>query len=122
MELESSCYRCGASQGVKLTSRNERAGCIVSPTTYCQPCDSQIDAERKAREYAAAHFCSNCNIKYKRPYSKNRKYLRIGSDLSSYTVSLCPSCFDSELARMPVKNKENESFWLEPPVRDIKNS
>lgn len=100
-DLGASCCECGASEGQKLITREERVGCIVSPFTYCQPCSTKIMQERKAVEYQRLHFCNSCDVKFEKPLRKNRRNLEISQGFHPYSMNLCLKCYEIEVARLP---------------------
>jgi hypothetical protein len=87
-----SCCLCGVSSGIRLTKREERVGCLISPISYCYPCLETVIAEEKERSYRRNNFCNLCESKFKRPYYKNRKRLTLGSRYTSYSLLLCSNC------------------------------
>jgi hypothetical protein len=109
-DLEASCCRCGLSEGVKLVTRPERVGCLITSYTYCNSCLKLILAEEKEYKYKKAHFCNRCQVKFTRPYSKNRKYLLFPGGFNSYWMNLCGECYDVEAARIP-KDEEVSEPW-----------
>ena len=118
-DLGASCCRCGLSEGVKLVTRPERVGCLISSYTYCDPCLTQILADEKEYKYRKAHFCNRCQVKFTRPYSKNRNYLLFPGGFHSYWMNLCSDCYDIEVARMP-KNEQTSDLWGDSTV-DMKD-
>ena len=117
--LGASCCKCGASDGQKLITREERVGCLISPFTYCKPCLTKIDQERSAYEYQRSNFCNNCDVKFDKPYRKTRKPLLISGGINSYWINLCPACYETEVERTP-KGHEDEDLWSSDSVTDDK--
>lgn len=108
--LGASCCKCGGSEGQKLTIREERVGCIVSPFTYCQPCLMKIEHEESAFEYQRSHFCNRCNVKFDKPYRKTRRSLMISEGFHTYFVNLCPKCHESEAVKYPKQKIYEDVF------------
>jgi hypothetical protein len=111
---KSKCYKCGVSEGVILIPRNERVGCLVIPYEYCPQCYFQITGEQKAFSHNE-DFCNKCEEKFKRPYFKNRIYLEVRSKWTSYTRALCPTCIESEAARLSEYHEYEKNISPDSP-------
>ena len=111
---KSKCQKCGVSEGVNLITRNERVGCLVIPNEYCPQCYFQITVERKAFSYKDSR-CNKCEKKFKRPYFRNRIYLEVRSNWTSYTRPLCPPCFESEVALLPKYHEYEKNIRPDSP-------
>ena len=117
--LGASCCKCGASNGQKLITREERVGCLMSPFTYCKPCLTEVEQERSAYLYQRSNFCNNCDVKFEKPYRKNRKIFHISGGFNSYWINLCPACYETEVERTP-KGQEDEDLWSKDSGTDDK--
>ena len=108
--LGASCCQCGASEGVKLVHRHERVGCTSDLFTYCEPCLTRNAEAEKEFQYQKSHFCNICKIEFQRPYSTNRKHFLVEAGFMSYSMNLCSSCYESELAKAPKREPEPDPW------------
>lgn len=115
-DLGASCSQCGVSNEQKLVTRQERVGCLVSQFSYCQPCITKIEQERKDFEYQRKHYCNRCGMKFEKPYRRTRNHLVNSEGFHPYSMNLCQECYDLEIARTP-RYEADEDLWPKGPSK-----
>lgn len=114
-----SCCRCTASEDAKLVNRQERVGCLVSSFTYCESCLKLIEEEENSAQHQKSHFCNICKVEFQRPYAVNRKRFLVEAGFMSYSMNLCSSCYESELAKAPKREPEPDPWGAGTVGEDI---